>query len=101
MAASEASGFDKAREAALGSLEIATRLGNIETCAVDLGNLAELELLAGNPHTAARRQLDCLAIALELGSLREVTSSWVVAARLAAMSGDWEAAEHDCRARPT
>ncbi len=92
MAASEASGFDEAREAALGSLEIATRLGNIETCAVDLGNLAELELLAGNPHTAARHQLECLAIALELGSLREVTSSWVVAARLAAMSGDWETA---------
>ena len=60
IAASEGSGYDEAREAALGSLEIATRLGNIEARAVDLGNLAEIELLAGNPHAAARRQLECL-----------------------------------------
>jgi hypothetical protein len=83
IAASEASGYDEAREAALGSLEIATGLGNTETRAVDLGNLAEIELLAGNP---SRRRGDvswmCLAIALELGSLREVISSWVIAARL-------------------
>ena len=92
MAASEGSGYDEAREAALESLEIAARLGNIEARAVDLGNLAELELLAGNPHAAARRQLECLDIALELGSLREVTSSWIIAARLAAMSGDWQTA---------
>jgi hypothetical protein len=59
---------------------------------VDLGNLAEIELLAGDPHAAARRQLECLDIALELGSLREVTSSWVIAARLAAMRGDWATA---------
>ena len=92
IAACEESGYDEAREAALGSLEIATGLGNTESRAVDLGNLAEIELLAGNPHAAARRQLECLAIALELGSLREVISSWVIAARLAAMSGDWETA---------
>jgi hypothetical protein len=36
--------------------------------------------------------LECLDIALELGSLREVTSSWVIAARLAAMRGDWATA---------
>ena len=92
IAASEESGYDEAREAALASLEISTRLGDTESRAVDLGNLAEIELLAGNPHAAARSQLECLDIALELGSLREVTSSWVIAARLAAMSGDWATA---------
>jgi tetratricopeptide (TPR) repeat protein len=92
IAASEESGYDEAREAALGSLEISTGLGNTESRAVDLGNLAEIELLTGNPHAAARYQLECLAIALELGSLREVISAWVIAARLAAMSGDWETA---------
>ena len=82
----------KPAPAALESLEISTRLGDIEARAVDLGNLAEIELLAGDPHAAARHQLECLDIALELGSLREVASAWIIAARLAAMSDDWATA---------
>ena len=49
-------------------------------------------MLAGDHHAAARRQLECLDLALELGSLREVVSAWVVAARLAALSDDWATA---------
>jgi predicted ATPase/class 3 adenylate cyclase len=94
MATCEQGGYDEAREAALGSLEISTLLGNIEACAVDLGNLAEIEMLAGNHHAAARRQLECLDLALELGALREVVSAWVIAARLASLSDDWAAATH-------
>jgi hypothetical protein len=94
MATCEQRGYDEAREAALGSLEISTLLGNIEARAVDLGNLAEIEMLAGNHHAAARRQLECLDLALELGALREVVSAWVIAARLAALGDDWAAATH-------
>ena len=54
------------------------------------GTSPRSRLLAGNPHAAARRQLECLDLALELGSLREVISAWVIAARLAAMSDDWD-----------
>ncbi|HEU4842326.1 MAG TPA: hypothetical protein VFT09_12810, partial [Ilumatobacteraceae bacterium] len=50
--------------------------------------------LAGNHHAAARRQLECLDLALELGALREVVSAWVIAARLAAVGDDWAAATH-------
>ncbi len=92
LAACEETGYDEAREAALGSLEISALLGNIEARAVDLGNLAEIEMLAGNHDAAARRQLECLDLALELGALREVVSALVVAARLAALGDDWATA---------
>ena len=36
--------------------------------------------------------MQCLDLAIELGLVREVTSSWIVAARLAPMTGDWTTA---------
>ncbi len=92
LAACEARGYDEARDAGLASLEISTLLGNIEARVVDLGNLAEIEMLAGDHHAAAQRQLECLDLALELGSLREVVSGWIVAARLATHRDDWDTA---------
>ena len=99
MAAMEEGRPDDARSAAEGALEISTRLGQTEARAVDLGNLAEIEMLAGDPRAAARRQLECLDVALELGSLRDVTSAWIVAARLAAAISDWTIATTPARRR--
>ena len=89
MAAMQEGRPDDSRSAAEGALEISTRLGNTDARVVDLGNLAEIEMLAGDTRAAARRQLECLDVALELGSLTNVTSAWIVAARLAAAISDW------------
>jgi predicted ATPase/class 3 adenylate cyclase len=91
-AAVERGAYDEAREAMQAVADQRADLGDVEALGVDLGNLAEIEMRAGNYPTAARRQLESLAIATQTGSLRDVTSAQIVAARLASMTGEWSSA---------
>jgi predicted ATPase/class 3 adenylate cyclase len=84
--------FDDARQALERVLDLDVQLEDVESCAIDLGNLAELEMQAGRHSAAARRQLESLALAIELGSLRDVASAVIVAARLASTSDEWTTA---------
>ena len=92
LAASERGAYDEARRAAEDLLDIVTELGMIEARIIDLANLAEIELRAGHPHSAARFQLIGLDLALEAGSLLNVSSALIIAARLASLTGDWTTA---------
>jgi hypothetical protein len=59
---------------------------------IDLGNLAELALRSGNVTQAATRQLDSLQLALALGLQQEISSAWIIAARIADGNSDHETA---------
>lgn len=56
------------------------------------GNLAEIALRLGDTAAAARHQHRCLELAIALGQPALVAYSLIVAARLAAQSGDWPVA---------
>ncbi len=88
MAATELGAFDEARAAAEESLDLVTQLGNTAARASLLSTLAETELRASRPRSAARRQLDGLELALELGSLQYVSDALIVAARLASTANE-------------
>ena len=92
LAVSEQGAYDEARQAAEDSLDIMTQLGMIEARIIELANLAEIELRAGHPHLAARRQLHGLDLALEAGSVLNVSSAVIIAARLVSLTGDWTTA---------
>ncbi|MET0728882.1 MAG: tetratricopeptide repeat protein [Acidimicrobiales bacterium] len=70
-------------------LEAWRRIGNRRSEASALGNLAEVALRQGIPSLAARRQRDCLALALELGAPAMVAMSLIVASRLLAGEQRW------------
>ena len=92
LVAAEVGALDDARDAAEEALELSRVTGTTETQGTLLSNLAEIELRAGHLPAAAQRQLDSLALAVEVGSIQEVSSTLIVAARLASMADDWTAA---------
>ena len=92
MAAVELGVYDEAMTAGEQALELSMTLGNTDAQATLLGNLAEIQLRAGNLGAAAEHQLECLNLALELGASQHVGSALIVAARPAATSDDWATA---------
>jgi predicted ATPase/class 3 adenylate cyclase len=84
MAASSAGDLARATHAFQQELALAIQLDGVVPTAAAHGNLAELALRAGDRQRAAREQLACLRLALELGSSVLIAYSLIVSARLEA-----------------
>jgi tetratricopeptide (TPR) repeat protein len=69
-----------------------SQIGEEAKAACAHGSLAEVLLVAGDPHGAARAQSRCLDVALQLGAQREVAYSLHLAARLATLDAAWQQA---------
>lgn len=89
IAAAGAGDFDTAYEALGRELELNEELGLGIFVASAHGNLAEIALRLGKVAQAARHQGACLEAAVAQGFPAMVAFSLIVAARIAAGSGDW------------
>lgn len=84
MAASSAGDLARATQAFQQELALELQQDDVVPTAAAHGNLAELALRAGDRQRAAREQLACLRLALELGSPVLIAYSLIVSARLEA-----------------
>jgi predicted ATPase/class 3 adenylate cyclase len=89
MATAELGSYTEAADATERALQISKDKGDLLSCAIHLGNLAEIGLRAGDTVTAAARQSESLSIAAMIGSARPLAYSVIMAAKLAGESGDW------------
>ena len=87
MAYVELGRFDDARATMQQALALADERADSAMRSGVLSNLAEIELRAGRRASSAGHQLECLDVALQLGSTQDVVYGVIVAARLAVEDG--------------